>query len=134
MKMKNIIRLTLHGIMIWLIPFISAFFFFDQTGQIAVDMYLFKTVMILIGGLTGAFAIVIYFRKVQSGFVNQGIIIGIVWFVVNFILDLAILLPISGMNYSDYLVQIGLRYLMIPIMSIMAGVLLEKKPILKKAV
>ncbi len=128
MKTKNIIRITLLGLMTWLVPFVAAFFFFDETGQIAVDMYLFKTIMILIGGITGAFAIILYFRKVQSSFLNHGILIGCVWFVINFVLDIIILLPLSGMSFSDYLIQIGLRYLMAPIMSIMAGILLESKP------
>lgn len=125
--MNKTVKLLLLGLLIWIVPFIAAFFFFDKTGQIAVDMYLFKTIMILIGGLTGAFAIVVYFKKVQSGFLNQGIIIGIIWFALNFILDILVLLPLSGMSFSDYVVQIGLRYLLIPIMSIMAGILLERK-------
>lgn len=124
--MNKTVKLLLLGLMTWIVPFIAAFFFFDETGQIAVDMYLFKTIMILIGGLTGTFAIIIYFKKVQSGFLNQGIIIGLVWFALNFILDLLVLLPMSGMNFGDYVIQIGLRYLMIPIMSIMAGVILER--------
>ena len=127
METKNIIRITLLGIMTWIVPFIAAFFFFDETGQIAVDMYLFKTIMILVGGIIGALTIIIYFKKVQSGFLTQGIIIGVVWFAINFILDVLVLLPISKMGFGDYVIQIGLRYLMIPIMSIMVGILLEKK-------
>ena len=125
--MNKIVKLLLLGFMTWVVPFIAAFFFFDETGQIAVDMYLFKTVMLLIGGITGILAIVIYFKKVQSGFLTQGIIIGVVWFAINFILDVLVLLPISKMGFGDYVIQIGLRYLMIPIMSIMVGILLEKK-------
>jgi len=128
--MNKIVKLLLLGLMTWVVPFIAAFFFFDETGQIAVDMYLFKTMMLLIGGVTGALAIIIYFKKVQSGFLNQGIIVGIAWFALNFILDLLVLLPMSGMSFGDYLVQIGLRYLMIPIMSIMAGVLLDRKSVI----
>ena len=124
--MNKTVKLLLLGLMTWIVPFIAAFFFFNESGEIAIDMYLFKTIMILIGGITGALAIIIYFKKIKSGFLTQGIIIGIVWFTINFILDLLVLLPISGMSFSDYLIQIGLRYLMIPIMSIMAGILLER--------
>ena len=125
--MNKTLKLFLLGLMTWAVPFISAFFFFNESGEIAVDMYLFKTIMILIGGITGAYAIIIYFKKIQSGFLKQGMLVGLVWFAINFILDLLVLLPMTEMSFNDYFIQIGLRYLMIPIMSIMVGFLLEKK-------
>jgi len=125
--MKNTLRLLLLGLMTWAIPFFAAFFFMDQTGQLSIDMYLFKTIMIIVGGITGAFAIVLYFKKHENRYLNQGVISGLVWFIINVILDLVTLVPMSKMSYSDYFNQIGLRYLMIPIMCIMVGYLLEIK-------
>jgi uncharacterized membrane protein YpjA len=43
--------------------------------------------------------------------------LGLLWLVVNLVLDFVILLPMSHMSLSDYIAQIGLRYLMIPIFS-----------------
>jgi hypothetical protein len=42
-------------------------------------------------------------------------------------LDLLVLLPMSGMPILDYFAQIGLRYLVIPAMSITVGTALANK-------
>ena len=125
--MKNTLRLLLLGLMTWAIPFFAAFFFMDQTGQLSIDMYLFKTIMIIVGGLTGAFAIVLYFKKYEDAYLKHGLLAGLTWFFINVILDLMLLVPMSKMSYPDYFSQIGLRYLMIPIMNIMVGYILNTK-------
>ncbi|MDO4714475.1 MAG: hypothetical protein Q4B28_07750 [bacterium] len=40
---------------------------------------------------------------------------------------MTILLPISGMKFPDYVIQIGLRYFTIPIFAITVGAILHKK-------
>lgn len=125
--MKNTLRLLLLGLMTWAIPFFAAFFFIDQTGQVAIDIYLFKTIMIIVGGITGAFAIILYFKKQENTYLKNGVISGLMWFIVNILLDMLVLVPMSKIPYPEYFNQIGLRYLMIPIMTIMVGYMLEIK-------
>jgi hypothetical protein len=125
--MTNIVKLFLLGLLTWILPFIAAFFFMDKNGSLSIDVFLFKTIMILIGGITGAIAIILYFKKIESAYFKQGLLSGTVWLLINIVLDLFILIPMSKMSYPDYFMQIGLRYLMIPIMALLVGYLLETK-------
>jgi uncharacterized membrane protein YpjA len=58
-------------------------------------------------------------------FLHEGVIIGIAWLAINWLLDIMILLPLSGMTINTYFAQIGLRYLVIPFMSIAIGYSVE---------
>lgn len=125
--MKKALKILLFGIIIWLIPFIMAFFFYTPAGQLSVDIFLFKTIMLLIGNLTGVIFLVIYLRKTEKNYLKESIIIGLIWLLINYILDFVILLPMSKMSVGDYFIQIGLRYLLLPVVSIGFGYLLNKK-------
>ena len=83
--------------------------------------------MIVFGSVIGAILMVLYFKNIQKDYLREGIIIGMVWFAINIILDLLVLLPMSGMSVPDYFAQIGIRYLVIPVMSIMVGTVLTNK-------
>ena len=83
--------------------------------------------MIIVGSISGAMLLISYFKKINIGYLKEGIYIGITWFVINILLDLLVLIPMTGMTISDYFLQIGLRYLVMPVMSIMVGVALENK-------
>ena len=83
--------------------------------------------MILTGSISGAMLLISYFKRINVHYITEGIYVGITWFIINIILDLLLLIPMSGMPVSDYFLQIGLRYLVIPVMSIMAGVALAEK-------
>lgn len=83
--------------------------------------------MIVVGSITGAILLISYFKKINASYLKEGIYVGITWFVINILLDLLVLIPMSGMAISDYFLQIGLRYLIMPVMSIMVGVALENK-------
>ena len=125
--MKNIVRLSLLGLMTWIVPFVAAFFFMDKSGTLSIDVFFFKTIMILVGGITGALAIILYFKKEDAAFLKHGFLAGVVWFILNVGLDLIVLIPMSKMPIPEYFTQIGLRYLMIPMMTILVGYLLDNK-------
>jgi hypothetical protein len=125
--MKKYLKIALYGFLIWLIPFVTAFFFYTREGKLNIDIFLFKTIMIIIGSITGAILLVAYFKKISENYLHEGILIGVIWFCINILLDLVILLPMSKMPIPDYFVQIGLRYLMMPAMSIAVGAALANK-------
>ncbi len=127
-KMNKLIRNILYGFLVWLIPFVASIFFYSKEGGLTIDVFLFKSIMIVIGSITAAFLLISYFKNINTNYIKEGIIVGIVWFVINTILDLLVLIPLTGLSVGDYFIQIGLRYLVMPVMSIMAGkVLAEKK-------
>ena len=124
--MKKTLRISLFGISTWLVPFITAFFFYNQEGQISIDLYLFKTIMLLVGNIFGIFMLIVYFKKITENIIREGILVGFAWLAINYLLDFIILLPMSGMEIGDYFMQIGLRYLILPAISFGMGYVIEK--------
>lgn len=123
--MNKWLKLGLFGFLVWVIPFLFGFAFYDSSGQLIIDPFLFKTIMLIVGALTGASFMVVYFKKLKKGFLRAGIRIGATWFIINIIMDLAILVPMSNMDVWTYMAQIGLRYVIIPIMSVSMGIVAQ---------
>jgi len=125
--LKKYLKIAFYGFLAWLIPFVASFFFYTREGKLTIDIFLFKTIMIVVGSITGAFLLVSYFKKITADYLKEGITVGVVWFGINILLDLLVLIPMSGMSLSNYFTQIGLRYLVIPAMSIAVGAALANK-------
>lgn len=119
--MNKYVRNILYGFLAWLIPFVASIFFYSEEGGLTIDIFLFKTIMIVVGSTFAAFLLVSYFKNIYADYIKEGIIVGVVWLAINILLDLLILIPLSGMSIEDYFTQIGLRYLVMPVMSIMVG-------------
>ena len=126
-KMNKNIRNLLYGFLAWLIPFVVAFFFYSKEGGLVIDIFLFKSIMIVVGAISGAFLLISYFKNTHANYLYEGIIVGLTWLGINILLDLVVLVPMSGMSIADYFTQIGLRYLVMPVMSIMVGAALANK-------
>jgi len=125
--MNKYLKNILYGFLAWLIPFVASFFFYTREGELTINIFLFKSIMIVVGSFSAAFLLVSYFKKINAEYFKEGIIVGLTWFGINIILDLLILIPMSGMSIPDYFAQIGIRYLVIPAMSIAVGTALENK-------
>ncbi|NOQ55854.1 MAG: hypothetical protein GQ477_03535 [Nanohaloarchaea archaeon] len=83
--------------------------------------------MILVGAPVGIYFSVRYLGALEKNYLKSGISIGLIWSVISVALDLVILLPMSGMPITQYFKEIGLRYLMIPMIMVGMGYLLENK-------
>lgn len=125
--MKKPFRNIVYGFLSWLVPFLTAFLFYNKQGVPTINIFLFKSIMIVTGTLTGVVLLFYYFRKIDKDFLQEGIITGILWFAMNIGLDLVVLVPMSGMRLADYFAQIGLRYLCILIISIGMGAVLAAR-------
>lgn len=125
--MKTITKIILPGIYIWLIPFAVSFLFYKPGGELGIPYDLFKSIMIVVGALSGCYFLFRHFRTLDSDFVKQGITIGVSWFFINIVLDVLILIPIMKVSFPEYFMSIGLRYLMIPVFSFTIGYLLSNK-------
>jgi len=119
--MKKYIRIILLGILSWFIPFVVSFFFYSKEGNLVIDISLFKSIMIVVGGACGAILLIYHYRMIRSKYIFEGIITGLIWLALNLILDLITIVPMSKMVIGVYFSQIGLRYLLISIMSISMG-------------
>ena len=70
----------------------------------------------------------LYFRKLKSNFVREGLILGVLWFVVRVVIDLPLLtLSPLNMSFVEYMKDIGLTYLILPAITTGFGYLLEKR-------
>jgi len=125
--MNKYLKLGMFGFVSWLVPFVAAFMFYSQEGQLLVDVSFFKSVMAVVGSATGALLLVMYFGKVKENYLNEGILAGLVFLAMNILLDIMILVPMSKMAIGDYFLKIGLMYLVILIMGASMGYVLEKK-------
>ena len=125
--MHPIKHAVLYGLLVWLVPFVSAFAFYSRDGELTIDIFLFKTIMIIVGSLIGAYLLVRYFRKVEQSYIREGVYVGSLWLVMNWVLDFATLVPMNDMAVSTYFTEIGLRYLTMPIFAIAIGWALQTR-------
>jgi len=45
----------LYGFLAWLIPFVASLFFYTREGELTIDIFLFKSIMIVVGSFSAAF-------------------------------------------------------------------------------
>ncbi len=128
-NMNKYVKNVLYGFLAWLIPFVASLFFYSGEGKLSIDIFLFKSIMIVVGSFSASILLISYFRNINVDYLKEGIIVGLLWFGINILMDLLILIPISGMSIEDYFKQIGLMDLAIPAMSIAVGTALENKNI-----
>ncbi|MCA9372002.1 hypothetical protein KC726_03835 [Candidatus Woesebacteria bacterium] len=125
--MKPHLKILIYGFLAWLIPFIISIFFYTADGTLRTDIFFFKSIMIVVGTASASYLLILYFKTIHRNVIKEGIIVGLIWFAINILLDLIILLPMSGMPINDYVVQIGIRYLAMPIISTTIGIALANK-------
>ena len=114
------------GILIWLIPFLVSFVVFPLKDS---NRPLFESIMPVILTITVVIFSILFFKRVDREFMKEGFIIGIVWFTISIIIDLFMFIPESSMHMSlvDYIMDIGLTYLIILVIPVGFGYMLEKK-------
>lgn len=113
-------QITLLGLLSWAVPLAASFLFFDRTGQLTISQPLFKSIMVVVSGGFGAALLVLAFRRVLPSW-RTGLVLGCYWLFLNLALDLLVLVPLTGMTVKTYFYDIGLRYLLIPIVSTAMG-------------
>ena len=131
MKTKNSIssikRILLYGMAVWLIPFVLSLPFFGRDGHLRVDLFTFKTIMLVASYFAGSWLMVRFLEREDHSWIKRGILAGSTWMILNWLMDFLILLPLNGMTVTDYWIQIGLRYAGMPITGFFMGQLLFRK-------
>lgn len=113
-------RVWLFGLLSWALPFLASIPFYDRAGQLLIPQPLFKSLMVVIGGGVGCVLLVLSFRRIPPSR-KSGLAIGTLWLAINLILDVIVLLPMSGLGVGAYFQDIGLRYLLLPIIALAMG-------------
>lgn len=109
-------RALLFGLLAWLVPFAVAFLIFPlrESTRPLFESIMPVTIAITVTGLALA-----YFRRVRSVSGREGLMIGGVWLAMSILIDAPLML-LGGpmrMNVVEYLHDIGVTYLMIPVIT-----------------
>ncbi|MBI5229279.1 hypothetical protein HY991_04150 [Candidatus Micrarchaeota archaeon] len=123
--MKSLKKALLYGFFIWLIPFVVAFLIYPVRTS---NRLLFESIMpVVLTACVVAFAD-LYFAKVEKNFFKEGVLLGLLWFAMAVVIDLLMFRegPMK-MSFIDYMADIGLTYLIIPVVTMGFGHLNEKK-------
>jgi len=122
----NWIKAIFNGIIAWLAPFIfNEFIFPELTLGFKFILYF----------LAASIAFVDYSNNLMSGYlhkrnkitVSAGLGIGIVWFILSFILSGIYFVAINNQLLLEYAINLGCIYLIYPIFGVMIGIYEEKK-------
>lgn len=123
--MNKIIKILGYGFLMWLVPFLVSLVIFP----IKLTMpSLFESIMPVVISITLVSLLILYFRDVNSNFFVESLILGVSWFLISICIDLFLFLPPSPMqmSFTNYVMDIGITYLMIPVIAIGMGYIAYK--------
>lgn len=123
--MKSLKRALLFGFLLWLIPFIVAFFIFPLRES---ERPLFETIMAVTVTVAVVVLSILHFGKIEGGYLKEAVKIGILWFLISVVIDLLMFMwgPMK-MTFLNYMYDIGFTYLIYPTVTVGFGYLLERK-------
>ncbi len=104
------------GVLSWLIPFLVAFLVFPFRESARP---LFESIMAVTVTATAVALGLVYLKQVKGGFVREGFLLGLIWFGICILIDAPLML-LSGpmkMTLGQYMADIGLTYVIIPIVT-----------------
>jgi len=116
------------GALVWLIPFVIAFIIYFPLHE--ASRPLFESIMaVAVSGTAVGFGL-LYLRGINENFVKEGVLVGILWFIMAVAIDAPLMLlggPMQ-MSFSAYMVDIGVTYLCIPAVTWGLGVAFAHVP------
>lgn len=109
-------RALLFGFLVWLVPFVVALVAYPLKES---WRSLFESIMPVTLTLVVVPCAVVYLRRVRSGLLKEGILLGVLWMAMSVMIDLPLMLN-PPMNYTliESAADIGLTYVMMPIITI----------------
>jgi len=124
--MKSLRLAIIYGILIWIVVFVVSFAIFPIHDS---NRPLFESVMPV--AITASVVLFSghYFKKLEKNFLNEGIKLGLLWMIINILIDLPLFLPEGSpmkVGLAEYVSDIGVTYLMIPVITVGGGLLLER--------
>lgn len=121
--MYSYARAGLYAVLLWSVTLLVAFFVYPLRMDNPV---LFTSIRTLTVTLLSMVLTVMYFRDVERHFVRDGIKLGFLWLVVSIALDQGpYVWGLMRLSFSEYLADAGFPYLVCPIITIGAAILLS---------
>ena len=114
--MTSLRRALILGVLVWFVPFLVAFLIFPLRES---SRPLFESIMpvalaAIVVVLAGA-----YFGRVTQASLREGLLLGVLWLGISVVIDAPLMLlggPMQ-MTIGEYLGDIGVTYLMIPVIT-----------------
>ena len=124
--MNRSARIVIYGFIMWIIPFIVSFVIFPLKNSMNP---LFESIMPVVITVVVVTLSYYYLKDIKTNFEIEGVKIGVMWFLISIIIDLILFLPPSPMqmSFTDYMMDIGLTYLIIPAVTIGFGYMIKNK-------
>jgi hypothetical protein len=124
--MQSIKKSILYGFLVWLIVFLVSVFAFPWR---ITNRPLFESIVPVALSICVVLFSLRYFARVERRFVMEGILIGLIWFVVSIAIDIPLFLIGGPMKTTpaEYISDIGVTYLMIPVITTGFGFLARKR-------
>ncbi|HEY0196345.1 MAG TPA: hypothetical protein VGC02_02110 [Methanobacterium sp.] len=118
--MNKNVKLILFGFLIWLVPFLVSLVIFPLKTSFNP---LFESIMPVVITLTVVTFSYLYLKDIKENFAREGFVTGVVWFIISIVIDILLFLPPSPMqmNFTNYMMDVGLTYLIIPIITVGLG-------------
>jgi hypothetical protein len=114
--MTSIRKALLLGLVVWLVPFAVAFCIFALKTS---WRSLFESIMPVTLAAVVVGCALFYFRNVEAPSLREGLLLGLLWWAISLAIDLPLMLsPPISMPLLEYVADIGLTYLMIPILTL----------------
>jgi hypothetical protein len=120
--MRSVAREVGFAVLAWLVPFVVSVFIFPLKRS---HPPLFESVMgVTLAASTVLLGCIYLRRSARRSLVAQGARVGLIWMFANWVLDA---LMFSGgpmkMSFGEYVMDIGIAYLMIPVITVGLGAL-----------
>ncbi|MCI0448895.1 MAG: hypothetical protein L0Y79_03795 [Chlorobi bacterium] len=123
--MSSLKRILGYGFLILAIPFIVAIFIFPLREN---ERPLFESIMPVAVALAVVICTLPYNKKIESNFLKEDIYFGLWSLLICIVIDLLMFMwgPMK-MAFIDYMKDIGVTYLMIPVITYGIGKAIEEK-------
>jgi hypothetical protein len=109
-------RAILLGFAVWLFPFVVAFAIFPLKAS---WRSLFESIMPVTLAAVVVACTVRYFRQTGAASLREGARLGGLWLAISVLIDLPLMLsPPINMPLGEYVADIGVTYLMIPVITV----------------
>ena len=114
--MRKCLRLLLFGFLSWLLTFLASVCILPLKAEYRP---LFETLVGVCLAISTVLFTVIYFRKVQTGYIREGVFLGLAFLVCNIVFDLCLFMenPMK-IPFTAYMMDVGLTYLSMPVVAL----------------
>lgn len=121
------VRALFLGLAVWLLPFIVSVAAYPLHDT---ERPLFESIMAVALTTATLAAAIAYFERIEERFVRAGLFVGVLWYLISAAIDLVMFgfgPEDMRMPFADWMKDIGVTYLLIPVVTIGIGYLLVRR-------